>query len=161
MVETLHSRSELNALSWISRLWRRNERASFSGGVLIRFVLAIFSVAIIGAAVWVTIIFKRQAAAYHHRTVCVGNLTRIRLAKSVVALEIGLTNGSSVPEGALWKIARQGQESCPAGGAYLIGPVRSDPQCTFTGVCHTWHFDRETKRIQRRDWRHKLEFGAP
>jgi hypothetical protein len=84
------------------------------------------------------------------------NLVDIQIAKVFVAEELGLTNGVSIPENELKPFLQRREHLCPDGGMYLINPVGIDPECTYTGVCHTWHVNKETKRIERRTWKHNL-----
>jgi hypothetical protein len=109
----------------------------------------------LAVVVGTVLILQREKAAFARRTACVGSLTRICLSKELVAKELGLTNGAAIPAGALQRIAGQVPEVCPDGGSYVINPVGVMPQCTFTNVCYTWKFNRQTMRFERRAWWHK------
>jgi hypothetical protein len=95
-----------------------------------------------------------KRAAYQ-RQLCAGVLNDIRMAKSFAEEELGLTNGDIVPENVLSKYLDRREHVCPCGGRYLINPVGANPQCTFTGVYHTWSLDWKTLRVQRQTWRHE------
>lgn len=127
-----------------------------TAAALLRLVLISAAVIVASSALLLAYLILSQRAAFHRRTACVGNLVRIDLAKEAVGEVLKLTNGSIVMLSDLQQIARQPREVCPNGGVYLINPVGTDPECTYTNVCYTWRLNREAKRVERRHWKHSL-----
>lgn len=107
----------------------RNEQDAFSL-LEIMIVVAILGLLIaIAVPSWVK---SRQRA---QRELCIENLHQIETAKQLLALEHGRTAGEEVlmedlvgPE-----LYLKSLPECPAGGDYLVNPVRIPAECTIEG----------------------------
>ncbi len=105
---------------------------------------------------------QKQHKEFLRRTQCVGNLVRIRLAKEMCAAELQLTDGMPIPESTLANFLRRAfppdatGNVCPDGGCYSINPVGIEPECSYTNVCYSWRFNKQTKRLECRAWTHTL-----
>ncbi|MDA3800387.1 MAG: DUF2059 domain-containing protein [Kiritimatiellae bacterium] len=66
--------------------------------------------------------------------ICRNNLRMIDAAKEMAALELELSNGSSVTEDQISGYIKDGASSleCPSCGTYGIGPIGESPTCTVT-----------------------------
>ena len=78
---------------------------------------------------------------------CTSRLIHIRAAKSNLASEKGLTNGSPVTWNDLafhLKGWGGGPLTCPKGGIYALMPIGENPTCSYTSTvrrvsCTNWH----------------------
>jgi hypothetical protein len=100
----------------------------------------------------------QQRNACQRRRECVDNLWSISRAKVFVAETLGLTNGESVPQIALQPYLGRVM-SCPDGGTYIVGPVGTMPECTFTGASTEWSLSWKPLRLERHTWFHSC--GKP
>jgi hypothetical protein len=65
---------------------------------------------------------------------CAFNLRTIDAAKEQYAMEKRLRDGAPAPAAFLLKYLRDGRmPTCPAGGAYTIGPIGTPPKCSIPG----------------------------
>lgn len=66
---------------------------------------------------------------------CDNNLLEISEAKALLAHELGLTNGTVVTPAQISKYIDGGFGSlkCFDGGTYIIGPIGTEPRCTYHG----------------------------
>lgn len=97
---------------------------------------------------------------------CVGNLTHIRLAKLVYQTDLGLADGQPITDAALSQSLSNNvgmpleYYKCPSGGRYIIWELGINPECTFTNICVTYHFDIANLSFERRFWRHSIGSGT-
>lgn len=90
--------------------------------------------------------YLARERAFAERTACVGSLTRLRLAKALYAQEHDLTNGTVIPDEAVWR--QNGiLEHCHSGGTYSLNAAGADPTCSHTGAA----------RWSGRLWKHALK----
>jgi len=83
---------------------------------------------------------KKEGSAFHQlkqktdANICRNNLRMIDMAKDMAALELALSNGSSVTEKQISGQIKDGYSSleCPSGGSYDIGTIGEPPTCTVT-----------------------------
>jgi len=67
---------------------------------------------------------------------CMNNLRQIYYAKEHFASQNSLNAGDPVTENDVAVFLNHGLPVCPAGGAYSVNPVGSDPSCTVAGhIC--------------------------
>jgi hypothetical protein len=112
-------------------------------------VITLVCVAVIGAAMVVSVDYFHRNREFAKRTACIGTLIRLNLAKVVYAQDHGLTNGAVVPEGEIWS-QEGGVHRCFSGGEYLINPVGVSPSCSYTG----------SVRWQGRHWTHQWSWAG-
>jgi hypothetical protein len=110
--------------------------------------------------VWLLVGQQRRARAKSIH--CVGNLVHIRLAKIGCQEDLGLADGSPIPEEALESAFEDlGQPlahyKCPSGGTYVMGNAGITPKCTYTNVCSTYRLHWAKLRLERQAWKHSLE----
>ena len=96
--------------------------------------------------------------AFAQRTFCVGNQVRLRLAKTIVAQDLGLKDGDIISLAAVQKEWAE-TKACPNGGSYILGPVGAWPKCTYANLSYTYRFDRKKMKVERRAWTHP--WGGP
>jgi hypothetical protein len=126
--------------------------------------LAAVGVVLIALVYWLTL--ARQRLAYAETQRCISNLIHIRIAKIYYKQDFGLEDGDSIPEKALDKYLIQSMGKtlaacrCPSGGTYIIGAVGTNPRCTYTNVCYTYHFSIDKHRLERGTLMHSLYKGV-
>lgn len=98
--------------------------------------------------------FLKQQRAYRVRTVCVSNLLLIRMAKLDMAQQRAVQKGASVTLQELQPFIGAKVLKCPSGGSYTIGPIGSNPTCSYTNECVT--YTREEWHLRCAVWKHSL-----
>jgi hypothetical protein len=86
----------------------------------------------LAVAFLISFLLHAQESAFDRRTVCVGNLVALRLAKSLVVEQLGLTNGNIVPRTLVIQRTARLSVVCPDGGKYILNSAGVDPECTYS-----------------------------
>ena len=104
-------------------------------GVIIAVALAIMGVAV-NRLNW--------ALARAESSSCNNHMRRLSGAKDQTAQDLGLSSTTVVTRAMMEYLfdSESPFPVCPSGGEYILGPVDSDPQCTFyhtNARGHDWH----------------------
>lgn len=86
--------------------------------------------------------------------ICISNLSHLRAAKHLLADEKSLRDGATVSWNDLQPYLGGTPLRCPDGGTYLLQPVGTDPQCTFTNIVRTYF--RQGLTLRPSSCRHRL-----
>jgi type IV pilus assembly protein PilE len=92
-------------------------------------------VAIIGLLAVIAMPSFFSARATSQKNVCMDHLRQIAGGKDQYALAHNGAAPTSI--GDLVPEIFKSQPTCPAGGAYTIGPLGTDPDCSLSGQGHT------------------------
>ncbi|NOY81727.1 MAG: prepilin-type N-terminal cleavage/methylation domain-containing protein [Kiritimatiellaeota bacterium] len=90
-------------------------------------------VAIIGLLAAIAIPSFIQARNTSRQNACIANLKQIDAGKEQYALAANKNDGDAVTFANLVTTYIKKTPTCPAGGAYTIGNVGTDPACNITG----------------------------
>jgi len=90
-------------------------------------------VAIIGLLAAIAIPNFMRAREKAQQNACIANLKQIDGAKTLLALDDGMSTGESVNMGNLVTAYIKTTPFCPAGGTYTLGSIGTSPSCSVDG----------------------------
>lgn len=112
---------------------QQNRKTLFSNERAFTLLEIIIVVGLIGMLAGIAAASFLKARTQTQINLCITNLIRIDSAKEQLALEVGLTTGSSVVADSVNAYIKGGiTPLCPAAGTYTYGTIGSNPVCTVS-----------------------------